>query len=58
MVCFIYFSAPNNMNMGVSGVIGILTIVALVAGLAAWGAYAYRNPHSASGQMLIRVRRI
>ncbi|KAM0729233.1 Plexin domain-containing protein 2 [Formica fusca] len=49
-------TTPNNMNMGVSGVIGILTIVALVAGLAAWGAYAYRNPHSASGQMLIRYR--
>ncbi|CAL1679016.1 unnamed protein product [Lasius platythorax] len=48
--------APNKMNMGVSGVIGILTVVALVAGLAAWGAYAYRNPHSASGQMLIRYR--
>ncbi|XP_029157552.1 plexin domain-containing protein 2 isoform X2 [Nylanderia fulva] len=48
--------APNKMNMGVSGIIGILTIVALVAGLAAWGAYAYRNPHSASGQMLIRYR--
>lgn len=46
------------MNMGVSGIIGILTVVALVAGLAGWGAYAYRNPHSTSGQMLIRVRGI
>lgn len=50
--------ARDNMNMGVSGIIGILLVIALVVGLAAWAAYAYRNPHSASGQMLIRVRRI
>lgn len=42
-------------HMGVSGVIGILLIVSLIAGIAGWAAYAYRNPHSASGQMLIRV---
>lgn len=47
---------PSNMNMGVSGIIGILMVVGLVVGLAGWGAYAYRNPHSASGQMLIRYR--
>ncbi|XP_003700501.1 plexin domain containing lethal (1) G0289 [Megachile rotundata] len=46
----------DNMNMGVSGIIGILLVIALVVGLAAWAAYAYRNPHSASGQMLIRYR--
>lgn len=44
------------MNMGVSGIIGILLVVGLVVGLVAWAGYAYRNPHSASGQMLIRVR--
>ena len=44
------------MNMGVSGIIGILLVIGLVVGLAAWAAYAYRNPHSTSGQMLIRVR--
>ncbi|XP_043507349.1 plexin domain-containing protein 2 [Frieseomelitta varia] len=46
----------NNMNMGVSGIIGILLVIGLVVGLAAWAAYAYRNPHSTSGQMLIRYR--
>ena len=46
----------DNMNMGVSGIIGILLVIALVVGLAAWAGYAYRNPHSASGQMLIRYR--
>lgn len=50
------FAARDNMNMSVSGIIGILTVVALAVGLVGWGAYAYRNPHSASGQMLIRVR--
>lgn len=49
-------SRPRNMNMGVSGIIGILMVVGLVVGLVGWGAYAYRNPHSASGQMLIRYR--
>uniref|UniRef100_A0A0C9R5R0 PLXDC2 protein n=1 Tax=Fopius arisanus TaxID=64838 RepID=A0A0C9R5R0_9HYME len=48
-----------NMNhMGVSGIIGILLVVSLIAGLAGWAAYAYRNPHSASGQMLIRVSKL
>lgn len=46
----------EDMTMGVSGIIGILLVVALVVGLVAWAAYAYRNPHSASGQMLIRYR--
>lgn len=41
--------------MGVSGIIGVLLIISLVGGLIAWAGYAYRNPHSASGQMLIRV---
>ncbi|XP_053970308.1 plexin domain-containing protein 2 [Hylaeus volcanicus] len=50
------FGRNNNMNMGVSGIIGILLVVGLVMGLVAWAAYAYRNPHSASGQMLIRYR--
>ncbi|XP_020292804.1 plexin domain-containing protein 2 isoform X2 [Pseudomyrmex gracilis] len=49
-------TTPNNMGMSVSGIIGILTVIALVVGLAGWGAYAYRNPHSASGQMLIKYR--
>ena len=46
----------DNMNMGVSGIIGILLVIGLVVGLVAWAAYAYRNPHSTSGQMLIRYR--
>ncbi|XP_011155635.1 plexin domain-containing protein 2 [Solenopsis invicta] len=49
-------SASNRVNMSVSGIIGILTVVAFVVGLAGWGVYAYRNPHTPSGQMLIRYR--
>ncbi|XP_033223306.1 plexin domain-containing protein 2 [Belonocnema kinseyi] len=48
--------ARDKMNMGVSGIIGIMVMISLIAGLAGWAAYAYRNPHSASGQMLIRYR--
>ena len=43
------------MSMGISGIIGILFITALVTGLGVWVLYAYRNPHTASGQLLIRV---
>ncbi|XP_046741803.1 plexin domain-containing protein 1 isoform X2 [Diprion similis] len=46
----------DKMTMGVSGIIGILLVVSLIVGLIAWGGYAYRNPHSASGQVLIRYR--
>ncbi|KAJ9580217.1 hypothetical protein L9F63_004117, partial [Diploptera punctata] len=43
-------------SMGISGIIGILFIIALVACLGIWALYAYRNPHTASGQFLIRYR--
>ncbi|XP_021914427.1 plexin domain-containing protein 2 isoform X2 [Zootermopsis nevadensis] len=42
--------------MSVSGIIGILFVIALVAGLGILVLYAYRNPHSTSGQFLIRYR--
>ncbi|XP_024946265.1 plexin domain-containing protein 2 isoform X2 [Cephus cinctus] len=49
-------SARSSIDMGVPGIIGILIVIALFGGLGAWGAYAYRNPHSTPGQMLIRYR--
>ncbi|XP_034945944.1 plexin domain-containing protein 2 [Chelonus insularis] len=49
-------SHVNMSHMSVSGIIGILLVISLVGGLVGWAAYAYRNPHSASGQMLIRYR--
>lgn len=42
-------------SVGVSGVLSILFVVGLLASLGMWVLYAYRNPHSASGQLLIRV---
>ncbi|KAJ8980208.1 hypothetical protein NQ317_002221 [Molorchus minor] len=41
-------------DVGVSGIIAILFLVAMVSGLAIWVFYAYRNPHTTSGQILIR----
>ncbi|XP_074030965.1 plexin domain containing lethal (1) G0289 [Leptinotarsa decemlineata] len=43
-------------KVGVSGVLAILFLVAMVSGLAFWVIYAYRNPHTTSGQILIRYR--
>ncbi|EFX87758.1 hypothetical protein DAPPUDRAFT_306515 [Daphnia pulex] len=40
----------------VSSVVGILFLVAIVVGLGGWLFYAYRNPHTPSGQCFIRYR--
>ncbi|XP_028127959.1 plexin domain-containing protein 2 [Diabrotica virgifera virgifera] len=48
---------PNPPNeVGMSGVVAILFLVAMVSGLSFWVFYAYRNPHTFSGQILIRYR--
>ncbi|RZC36176.1 plexin domain-containing protein 2, partial [Asbolus verrucosus] len=45
---------PNHpVKMGVSSIMAILFLIAMVAGLAIWILYAYRNPHTTSGQILI-----
>jgi hypothetical protein len=46
----------QSVSMGISGIIGILFIIALVTSLGIWMLYAYRNPHTSSGQLLIRYR--
>lgn len=38
-----------------SGVMAIFLLLALVASIAIWILYAYKNPHSTSGQILIKV---
>jgi hypothetical protein len=43
-------------KMGVSSIVAILFLIAMVSGLAVWVLYAYRNPHTTSGQILIRYR--
>lgn len=47
--------SEKGVSVGISGVVSILFVVGLLAGLGMWLLYAYRNPHSASGQILIRV---
>ncbi|KAJ8955543.1 hypothetical protein NQ318_001373 [Aromia moschata] len=43
-------------DVGISGIVAIMFLVAMVSGLAVWVFYAYRNPHTTSGQILIRYR--
>lgn len=43
-------------RMGFSSIVASLFIVAVVIALGIWVFYAYRNPHTTSGQMLIRYR--
>ncbi|KAJ8938022.1 hypothetical protein NQ314_011634 [Rhamnusium bicolor] len=55
----IYTNLPSKKqqeNVGISGIVAILFLVAMVSGLAVWIFYAYRNPHTTSGQILIRYR--
>lgn len=48
-------SDDKHVKMGVSGIIAIIFIITFVSGLTAWIFYAYVNPHTTSGQILIRV---
>lgn len=45
----------ENVPLGVSGVVIALCLGALVLAMGMWLVYAYRNPHTTSGQILIRV---
>lgn len=40
---------------GFSGLLAILFLIGMISGLTLWVFYAYRNPHTTSGQILIRV---
>lgn len=42
-------------QVGISGILAIIFLLTMVAGLAFWVFYAYRNPHTTSGQILIKV---
>lgn len=43
-------------KMGFSGILATLFVIAAVVAMGIWVFYAYRNPHTTSGQMLIRYR--
>ncbi|KAF5281282.1 hypothetical protein FQA39_LY05168 [Lamprigera yunnana] len=49
------YESKNDVKMGASGIITILFLVGIISGLGVWVLYAYRNPHTTSGQILIRV---
>ncbi|XP_018334722.1 plexin domain-containing protein 2, partial [Agrilus planipennis] len=46
----------GSVNIGLSGIMTIICMIAFSGGLGVWILYAYRNPHTTSGQMLIRYR--
>ncbi|XP_015928497.1 plexin domain-containing protein 1 isoform X2 [Parasteatoda tepidariorum] len=48
--------ADESSSVGVGSVVAILLILAVVLGGLVWVGYAYRNPHTSSGQLLIRYR--
>ncbi|KAK5646946.1 hypothetical protein RI129_005410 [Pyrocoelia pectoralis] len=48
--------SSGDVKMGASGIITILFLVSIITALAVWVLYAYRNPHTTSGQILIRYR--
>ncbi|GIY76625.1 plexin domain-containing protein 1 [Caerostris extrusa] len=48
--------AEESSSMGVGSVIAVLLILAMVMGGLVWVGYAYKNPHTSSGQLLIRYR--
>lgn len=46
----------KNTNSSASVISLLMITVACISGIFIWTMYAYRNPHSASGQILIRVK--
>lgn len=48
-------AAPEPRRSAVGGVVGAMLAVALLAGLV-WVLYAFKNPHTRSGQLLIKYR--
>ncbi|XP_063546970.1 plexin domain-containing protein 2 [Cydia strobilella] len=48
--------APPAGNSPVGAAVSAIAIIALVAALAAWILYAFKNPHTRSGQLLIKYR--
>lgn len=46
----------DTVKMSVSSIVAILFLISMFSGMGLWLFYAYRNPHTTSGQMLIRVR--
>ncbi|XP_044752690.1 plexin domain-containing protein 2 isoform X2 [Coccinella septempunctata] len=43
-------------DIGTSSVLAIMILFSMIGAISMWVIYAYRNPHTTSGQMLIRYR--
>lgn len=52
---FLADESDEHKASNVSSVVGILFLVAMLVGCGGWIFYAYRNPHTPSGQCFIRV---
>ncbi|XP_013776757.1 plexin domain-containing protein 1-like isoform X2 [Limulus polyphemus] len=48
--------SSSSSSFGAGGVVAILLILAIVLGVGIWIGYAYKNPQTASGQLLIKYR--
>ncbi|XP_076253923.1 plexin domain containing lethal (1) G0289 [Rhynchophorus ferrugineus] len=48
--------SSHSSQLGASGYVVVAFLIAMLCGFGYWTAYAYRNPHTTSGQMLIRYR--
>lgn len=46
---------PQKVNANVSGIVALVFLIGMASGFGFWVFYAYRNPHTTSGQILIRV---
>lgn len=46
----------QKVNANVSEIVAIIFLIGMACGFSFWVFYAYRNPHTTSGQILIRVR--
>lgn len=49
-------SEKSEVNVNMSAIVAAMFLIILVCGVAIWTLYAYSNPHSTSGQILIRYR--
>ncbi|XP_076349288.1 plexin domain containing lethal (1) G0289 [Tachypleus tridentatus] len=48
--------SSHSSSFGAGGVVAVLLILAIVLGVGIWIGYAYKNPQTASGQLLIKYR--
>ena len=55
VVVFFFAEIDDGSNAHVSSVVWVLLMMGIIIGVGGWIFYAYRNPHTPSGQCFIRV---